>query len=283
MLRIGGRDWDKILAELIKRKCREQNLFIELDRRTEHKILTMANEIKHTLSRLKKWGGDIEIDDELYDIDITRKEFERATSSLLQDTMRMVAGLIGKCATQIDYIVCVGGSSNMPQVKEAFKKNYPDIPIKLFEPEKAIAFGAAIYAEHVKEERFLHDICKFSYGARYIQNFEKYGDRNRLRIYNMIYKDDPLPASEKHISSHTEDGQENVYIAIYESECMDDVYLPGKGTKIGEIEIRGLEGTKKDDETVLTMTIDRSGLMQLKAVEMRTGKMVEVKLQLDDY
>lgn len=282
MLRIGGRDWDKILAEQIKRKCREQSLFIEFDARAEHKILKMANEIKHTLSRLTKWSGDIEIGDELYDIDITRKEFERATSELLQDTMHMVDKLISKCATKIDYIVLVGGSSNMPQVKEAFKKNYPDIAIKLFEPESAIAFGAAIYAEHVKEENFLHDICKFSYGARYIQNFDRYRDYNRLRVYNMIYKGEPLPASGESTSTHIDDGT-NTYIAIYESECMDYVYLPENGKKIGAIRIRELEDSKKGDETILTVNIDRSGLMQLKAVDKRTGKTVEAEIQLDDY
>lgn len=186
----------------------------------------MANEIKHTLSRLKKWDSDIEIDDELYDIDVTRKEFERATSSLLQETMRMVDRLIGKCATKIDYIVCVGGSSNMPQVKEAFKKTYPGIAIKLYEPEKAIAFGAAIYAEHVKEERFLHDICKFSYGAEYVQNFSKYKDYNRLRIYNIVYKGDPLPASGESKSYAIDDDETGAYIAIYESECTDKIYMP---------------------------------------------------------
>ena len=282
MLRIGGRDWDKILAELIKRKCREQSLFIEFDERAEHKILTMANEVKHTLSQLKKWGGDLEIGDELYDIEITRKEFERATSELLQDTMRMVDKLISKCATKIDYIVCVGGSSNMPQVKEAFKKNYPHIPIKLYEPESAIAFGAAIYAEHVKEENFLKDICKFSYGARYVQNFSKYRDYDRLRIFNIIYKGDPLPASGESTSTHIDDGT-NTYIAIYESECMDYVYLPENGKKIGAIRIRGLEDSKKGDETILTVNIDRSGLMELKAVDKRTGKTVEAEIQLDDY
>ena len=199
----------------------------------------------------------------------------------MQDTMRMVDRLITKCATKIDYIVCVGGSSNMPQVKEAFKKNYPDIAIKLFEPESAIAFGAAIYAEHVKEENFLQDICKFSYGARYIQNFDRYRDYNRLRVFNMIYKGDPLPTSEKHISTPIDDDTDT-YIAIYESECTDEIYLPEDGTHIGGINISGA-GRKADDDTVLTMTIDRSGLMQVKAVVERTGQVIEATIQLKGY
>lgn len=282
MLRIGGRDWDKLLGELIKRKCREQNSDIEFDLRTESKILRTANDAKHYLSRLEKFISDIEIDDELYDIEITRAEFEKITSELLQDTMRLVDRLKSKCASKIDYIVCVGGSSNMPQVRKAFEKNYRNIEIKLFEPEKAIAFGAAIYAEHVKEENFLSDICKFSYGAEYIQDFDKYKDYDRLRIYNIIYKDDALPTSGESKSYAIDDGTDT-YIAIYESECTDKVYLPEDGTHIGEIRIRGLRDSKKGDETILTVNIDRSGLMQLKAVDKRTGKNAEATIQLKGY
>ena len=283
MKRIGGRDWDKLLGELIKRKCREPNSYIEFDLRAESKILEAAINAKHNLSRRDIFIGDIEIEDEIYDFEITRAEFEKITSELLQETMRMADKLKSKCATKIDYIVCVGGSSNMPQVRKAFEKNYPDIEIKLFEPEKAIAFGAAIYAEHFTEENFLHDICKFSYGARYIQKFDKYHDRNRLRIYNIIYKGDALPTSGESTSWKIEDGSSSTYIAIYESECTEEIYLPENGTYIGEIEIRGLRGSKKDDETILTMTIDKSGLMQLKAVDERTGKSADVEIQLEEY
>lgn len=283
MKRIGGRDWDKLLGELIKRKCREQEPYIKFDLRTESDILKTAINAKHNLSRMDKFISDIEIDGEIYDIEITRAEFEKITSELLQETMRMVDKLKRGCATNIDYIVCVGGSSNMPQVRKAFEKNYPDIEIKLFEPEKAIAFGAAIYSEHLTEENFLHDICKFSYGARYIQNFERYRDYKRLRIYNIIYKDERLPTSGESTSCHIDDGDGSTYIAIYESECVDEIYLPEEGTYIGEIEIRGLKDSRKGDETLLTMTIDKSGLMQLKAIDRRTGKSADVEIQLEEY
>lgn len=283
MLRIGGRDWDKLLGELIKRKCREQEPDIKFNARAENKILKAAIKAKHDLSRLEKYSSYIEIGGEDYDFEITRAEFEKITSELLQETMRMVDRLKNNCSTKIDYIVCVGGSSNMPQVRKAFEKNYPSIEIRIFEPEKAIAFGAAIYAEHLTEESFLHDICKFSYGAKYIQDFSRYKDYNRFRIFNIIYKGDELPTSGESISYKLDDDQSVTYIAIYESECTDKIYLPEDGNYIGEIEIHGLKGSKKDDETLLTMTIDRSGLMQLKAVDKRTGKSADVEIQLKEY
>ncbi len=283
MLRIGGRDWDKLLGELIKRKCREQEPAIKFNARAENKILKAAIKAKHQLSRLERYESYVEVGGDDYDFEITRAEFEKITSELLQDTMRMVDKLKQNCSTKIDYIVLVGGSSNMPQVRKAFEKNYPGIEIKIFEPEKAIAFGAAIYAEHLTEESFLHDICKFSYGARYIQDFSRYKDYNRLRIYNIIYKGDELPTSGESNSSKVRDGLSSTYIAVYESECTDEVYMPEDGTYIGEIEIHGIEGSRKGDETLLTMTIDKSGLMKLEAIDKRTGKSSNVEIHLEGY
>lgn len=283
MRRIGGRDWDKVLVELIKRKCRAEMDDIEFTARDEEKIRKEALNVKHTLSRLEKFSSEVEVDGDIYDFEITRQEFEKNSSELLQTTFKMVEKLKEQYGGKIDYIVCVGGSSNMPQVKAEFQKQYPDIELKIFEPEKAIAFGAAIYAEHLTQENYLRDICKFSYGARYVQNFSKYHDWNRLRIYNIIYKDTDLPASGESVSYNIEDGETSTYIAIYESECKDKIYLPENGKHIGEIRISGLQDAKKDDETILTVTIDKSGLMQLKAVDKRTGKTAKAEIHLDGY
>ena len=286
MKRIGGRDWDKLMVELIKTKCRAQNLNVEFTEKELSHIREIAVRAKHHLSQNDNFFDEVEAGGELYDFAITRAEFERQSSELLKMTMDMVDKLKRECSTKIDFIVCVGGSSNMPQVCSAFEERYPDFPkenIRIYEPEKAIAFGAAIYAEHFTETSFLRDICKFSYGARYIENYSKYKDKNRLRIYNIIYKDAPLPTSGTSDSYSISDGEANTYIAIYESECADYKYLPEDGTYIGEIMIKGIEDGRKGDKTLLTMTIDRSGLMHLEAVDERTGKTVHVDIQLEDY
>ena len=59
-------------------------------------------------------------------------------------------------------------------------------------------------------------------------------------------------------------------------------YLARQLKHIGKINIPGAD-RKAGDDTVLTMKIDRSGLMELKAVDKRTGKTVEAEIQLDDY
>jgi molecular chaperone DnaK (HSP70) len=183
----------------------------------------------------------------------------------------------------VDYIVCVGGSSNMPQVKKAFEKKYSTIPIKLFEPEKAIAFGAAIYAEHLTEAQFLRDICKFSYGIRFVHEFYEYNDEQRLRVYNKIYKGSPLPATAFSISTPVRDGYSSIYFALFESENTEEIYLPENGTQIGSVSVTGLINSKKEDVFSVTLEIDQSGLLQALAVENKTGKSATTEIQLKDF
>jgi molecular chaperone DnaK len=283
MKRIGGRDWDRVLIDMIKRKFQEKSGRMSFDAEAESKIRKQAIAAKHLLSELETARVSVVIAGKNHNCVISVAEFEKATAEILQSTMNIVHKMVQKCSTPIDYIVCVGGSSNMPQVTKAFKTKYPSIIIKKFQPEKAIAFGAAIYAEHLTEPQYLSDICKFSYGARYIDDFETYQDENRLRITNIIFKGSPLPTSGTSYSSPMRDNQSSSYLAIFESECIDKKYLPENGTYIGDISITGLEGRKKTDTTVLTISIDQSGLMSLKAIDERSGKTETAQIQLKNF
>lgn len=283
MVRIGGRDWDKLLVELVKRKYQAHAGSMTFDTEAESRIYRQAIRAKHNLSSQDSARVSVVLNGRSHSCVITKEEFERATESILNRTMGLVGTLMRKCQTEVDYIVCVGGSSNMPQVRKAFECRYPNIPVKLYDPSNAIAFGAAIYAEHLDDEYYLRDICKFSYGGRYIEDFEKYHDKDRQRIWNVIYKGSPLPASGTTTSTKIEDGMTDSYIALYESECTDDVYLPEKGVCIGSVSISGLRNSKKGDKTILTMTIDQSGLMQVEAVDMRTEKKAFAEIQLKDF
>ena len=283
MMRVGGRDWDKVMLELIKRKYQARAGNIRFTPDDERKLLVKATEAKTTLSAHDRARVSHNIDGRPHACIIERSEFEQSTTQLLKSTMQMVDRLVSKHKTTINDIVLVGGGSNMPQVKNIFQTRYSGIKVHIYEPEKAIAYGAAIYAQHVGNPQFLRDICKFSYGSRYIEDYSTYRDENRLRVYNTILKGSKLPASGTELSKKFKDGQDSTYIAIYESDRVDRMYLPEQGTYIGDIVIHGLKNSKQGDETELTMTVDQSGLMTLKAVDKRTQKIVEATIQLKDF
>jgi molecular chaperone DnaK (HSP70) len=204
------------------------------------------------------------------------------SSNLLKETMNMVDKLLLKNKTRIDYIVLVGGSSNMPQIKRAFTKAYPDIPLKLYEPERAIAFGCAIYAEHFEENNYLRDICKFSYGCRLIENFRKYRDTNRLIIVNLIIKGQQLPAS-KSISGIKVSSSSETKYEIYESEISDKTYNPKDGVHIGEVVVSGVPNGQEGDKSETTIEVDKSGLLKATTVDLKSGKSSTTRIHLKNF
>ena len=92
------------------------------------------------------------------------------------------------------------------------------------------------------------DTAALSYGAQYVEDYEKYKDPNRLRIWNVIKKGDKLPASNTSLSTCKEDGQTGTWIAIFEGNNeyeYNHPYLPSLATEIGSVTISGLENTKR--------------------------------------
>jgi len=189
MRRVGGRDWDRVVVRLIKRKLKEKFNITDFDDYTEEIIHREAISIKEKLSNVEADRVQVTIAGKVYACIITREEFDGATLELLDSTMDMVEAMVFRnIGVKIDYMVCVGGSSNMPQVREALQGRFRYAQVKVFEPEKAIAYGTAIYAENFSSTGFLLDICKFSYGFRFIDHYRLHKDVNKLIIYNQIKK-----------------------------------------------------------------------------------------------
>jgi len=283
MQRVGGRDWDKVVVNLIKRKIKEKFGLSSFDKKAEEEMYRQAVSAKENLTKTNTARVQLMVAGRVLSCVISLAEFEQETSKLMNSTMNIVERLIEKNNAKIDYIVCVGGSSNMPQVKTAFEMKYPDIPIKVYEPEKAISFGAAIYAENLTEDRFLRDICKFSYGVRFIEDYFLHKDKDRRKIYNYIFKGAILPASAELTGQPVEDGYSGITFAIYESECEDAKYEPQNGTEIGSVSVTGLVNSKASDSFLVTIQIDKSGLMCVKAIEKKSGKTAAAEIQLTSF
>lgn len=124
----------------------------------------------------------------------------------------------------IEEIVCVGGSSNMRQVRYNIQCEFPDLTVRLYEPEHAVVNGAAIYADLIRQrpEPVVRDIASFSYGIKAYEDYNK--NRNKIVIFNMVRKGDPLPAKKVHCFSPPKENLPSLSFSIFESEIIDGKY-----------------------------------------------------------
>ena len=83
---------------------------------------------------------------------VTREQFEEMTADLLDETIRITKRTLDEAEQrypgireQISELLLVGGSSRMPAVAEALKREFSWEP-KLIDPDLAVAKGAALYA-----------------------------------------------------------------------------------------------------------------------------------------
>lgn len=85
-------------------------------------------------------------------IEVTRDAFEAETEHLLSETIRIIDEMMRNSKltikNNIDEIILVGAASKMPQVRRRLQEKY-SMPIILFEPEFAVAKGAAIVANDI--------------------------------------------------------------------------------------------------------------------------------------
>lgn len=288
MIRVGGKDWDEKIEEYITRELETQyGITIGNNPGYKEKIKREAVSVKHALS--EKAGGNyrekvrarIEVEGRTCAIPVTRILFDELTRDLLNQTIELAQSLVDRnCGHAIEEMVCVGGSSNMPQVQEALKNLFPSNHIRVFEPEKAIAIGASIYAQFCDgKDSFLSDIAAFSYGAECYRNFAS--DPADLMIVNFIKKGERLPVTREYVFSTVKDGQAYLKFKIYESSNgMDEYDYAPEVEPIMTVVLELSPDMPKGTSAVLHMKLTVDGIIQVVADD-GAGHMIKAQKQLN--
>lgn len=150
---LGGKDWDDILYNiLLDRYCQEVGMDPgDLDPDTRQSVRSKVEKTKKNLSQTDSAKVKIKSDAGPINIVVTREEFEESTSHLLAKTMDLMEVALRDAGNvNIDKVLLVGGSTNMPMVKNAVEARFPGI-VKVEDPERAVAKGAAVYASIIVE------------------------------------------------------------------------------------------------------------------------------------
>ena len=153
----GGADWDEVVKKEILHQIRDSGA--EITPEMEAKALYEAEiaKINLTYDDLELYYltfGDVEIE-----FFYTQDEFELDTKHLLEQVLDMLQQVIDEfdplrqrfegVGPDIDEIILVGGSCNMPQIKKGIEARFPQFAdrITVKDPGQAIARGATYYCK----------------------------------------------------------------------------------------------------------------------------------------
>jgi len=148
---LGGKDWDDRIASNIAYEFQEitgsgEDILEDPD--TCQEVLLAAEKAKKTLGQRQKTAVIFIHDGKKLKIEITREKFEEITKALVERTIAFTHEMLKKAGEKgykaFDEIILVGGATRMPQIANRIKKEFSIEP-KIFDPDEAVAKGAAIF------------------------------------------------------------------------------------------------------------------------------------------
>ena len=190
---LGGKDWDAALTSLVIQKyCAATGCDIdEMKNDVELNAWFSENieKAKKNLTSRDSTSLTVNYDGKKERIEVTRSEFNEATTELLDQTIFLINDMLEKkglnMMSDIDEIILVGGSTYMPQVTERLTVEYNKV-ISSYEPNKAVAMGAALLAATLNTS---DDMETISFGHQGNDDKEKskltIGDTNFGTIYDV--------------------------------------------------------------------------------------------------
>lgn len=246
--RLGGIDWDMLLAEYFLSAFNEQNgtsYTFEEDVKLKNTFLLEAERAKKRLSAAPTARANLNYNGLSARVEFNRDTFDALTEGLVNDTITKTKQVIDIAAkkgyTKIDEFLLVGGSSKMPQIKIAIDAHF-NCDAKITDPDECVAKGAAIYAMN---EAYTQAIKEYEEGDRDTAPIPLRGDRTRVvnvtsktygtslinkQVGNIIFANSSLPAKFTGEYSLAHDNQSAVRLDVFESDFTD----PEKDTTVDQ-------------------------------------------------
>jgi molecular chaperone DnaK len=285
---LGGEDFDqRIMNWILEKFKKEEGIDLSKDPLALQRIKDAAEQAKIELS------STIETEINLPFITSTpegpkhllyrlkRAEFEEMTKDLVERSIERVEKTLAEAKLgkkDIDEIILVGGTTLIPQVREAVKNYFGKEPNKSINPEEVVAMGAAIQAEILtaQEEKrapegeiksvLLLDVLPLSLGI------ETLGGINTI----MIPKNTTIPTSKTQIFTTAADNQTSVEIHVLQGERP----MAADNRSLGRFILDGIPPAPRGIPQIeVTFDVDANGILTVTAKDKATGKARSIRIE----
>ncbi|WP_144486575.1 molecular chaperone DnaK [Bacillus pumilus] len=270
--RLGGDDFDQVIIDhLIAEFKKENGIDLSKDKMALQRLKDAAEKAKKDLSGVSSTqislpfitagdAGPLHLE-----LTLTRAKFEELSADLVERTMTPVRQSLkdaGLSASEIDKVILVGGSTRIPAVQEAIKKETGKEPHKGVNPDEVVALGAAIQGGVITgdvKDVVLLDVTPLSLGIETMGGvFTKLIERNTT-----------IPTSKSQVFSTAADNQTAVDIHVLQGERP----MAADNKTLGRFQLTDIPPAPRGVPQIeVSFDIDKNGIVNVRAKDMGTGK-----------
>jgi len=277
--RLGGDDFDNAVMEYLIEEFRKENgIDLSKDKMALQRLKDAAEKAKKDLSGVTSTQISLpfitagEAGPLHMDLTLTRAKFDEITASLVERTMgptRQALRDAGLSPAEIDKDILVGGSTRIPAVQEAIKKETGKEPHKGVNPDEVVAMGAAIQGGVISgdvKDVVLLDVTSLSLGIETMGGvFTRLIDRNTT-----------IPTSKSQIFSTAADNQTAVDIHVLQGERQ----MAADNKTLGRFQLTDIPPAPRGIPQIeVTFDIDNNGIVNVRAKDLGTNKEQAITIQ----